>query len=138
MTDAMWLMDRGDTENAKASISGRGRDINDFAYQVKWNDLTFKYEWVGDKVEIERNENRKQIINAMKRLYEDDKEKNLEVRPNQVYKILEVKPQSKEAKNIARTMLRMAEGGEINKGSVYGTYTFYQPPQKDDIQHEHY
>ena len=30
MTDAMWMLDRGDGANSKASLKGRGRDILDF------------------------------------------------------------------------------------------------------------
>ena len=122
MTDAMWLIDRGDTENSKASITGRGRDIMDFSYEVKWNDQTWKYEYVGNKVEIERNENRASILNAMTCLYLQDQEKNRQVKPSQVYKYLDHKAQSKEAKNISRTMLRMCEGGEISTGSKFGNY----------------
>jgi RecA-family ATPase len=122
MTDAMWLIDRGDTENSKASITGRGRDIMDFSYEVKWNDQTWKYEFVGNKVEIERNENRASILNAMTCLYLQDQEKNRQVKPSQVYKYLDHKAQSKEAKNISRTMLRMCEGGEISTGSKFGNY----------------
>ena len=33
MTDAMWLIDRGDN-SPNASITGRGRDILDFQYAV--------------------------------------------------------------------------------------------------------
>jgi hypothetical protein len=122
MTDAMWLMDRGDTENAKASMTGRGRDIVDFSYEVKWNDQTYKYEWVGNKIEIERNENRALIINAMEGLFKTDPVKNAEVKPSQVYKFLGYKAQSKDAKNVSRTMLRMTEGGELHSGKQFGTY----------------
>ena len=131
MTDAFWLMDRGDTENAKASIQGRGRDINDFAYQVKWNDLTFKYEWVGDKAEIERNENRASILNAMKSLYLFNQKENFQVKPAQINKELGNKAQSRDAKNVSRTVLRMCEGGEIHSGSKYGTYKLPTTPTPD-------
>ena len=46
MTDAMWLIDRGDTIN-NASIVGRGRDINDFEYAVKWNADTWWRDFTG-------------------------------------------------------------------------------------------
>lgn len=67
MTDAMWLVDRGDV-SPNASITGRGRDILDFEYAVKWNDNTMTYDYVGNKVQIEINENRKMILDAMKEL----------------------------------------------------------------------
>ena len=128
MTDAFWLMDRGDTENAKASITGRGRDIVDFSYEVKWNDQTYKYEWIGNKIEIERNENRASIIYAMEGLFKTDPVKNAEVKPSQVYKFLDYKAQSKDAKNVSRTMLRMAEGGELHSGKKFGTYKLVKTP----------
>ena len=128
MCDAFWLMDRGDTENAKASITGRGRDIIDFSYEVKWNDQSFRYDWVGNKIEIERNENRASIIYAMEGLFKTDPVKNAEVKPSQVYKFLDYKAQSKDAKNVSRTMLRMAEGGELHSGKKFGTYKLVKTP----------
>ena len=38
MTDAMWLVDRGDV-SPNASITGRGRDILDFEYAVKCGEV---------------------------------------------------------------------------------------------------
>jgi len=132
MTDAMWLMDRGDTENSKASISGRGRDIMDFSYEVKWNHSTWKYDWVGNKIEIERNENRAMIINAMTELLAEDPEKNKEVKPSQVFRALGYKAQSKDAKNVSRTMLRMSESFEISKGSTFGRYCLNNQKKEHD------
>ena len=133
MTDAMWLIDRGDTANGKASITGRGRDISDFAYEVKWNDTTWRYDWVGHKEEIDRNENRASIINAMTMLYMEDPKKNIEVKPSQVYKYLDYAPQSKDAKNISRTMQRMLESFEICNGSKFGTYRLNQNIEKSEV-----
>ena len=135
MSDAMWLIDRGDTENAKASITGRGRDILDFQYEVKWDEAKWRYTFVGNKVEIERNENRAAIINAMTVLYTQDPEKNREVQPKQIYKFLEHKPQSREAKNISKTMKRMCESCEISSGKKYGTYTLNKLAP---TEHDHY
>ena len=133
MADSMWLIDRGDTENAKASITGRGRDILDFSYEVKWNETSWRYDWVGNKTEIERNENRASILNAMKCLYLENQEKNIQVKPSQVYKYLDHKPQSKEAKNISRTMLRMMEGGEIANGKKFGTYSLNELVNSEEV-----
>jgi len=133
MADSMWLVDRGDTENAKASITGRGRDILDFSYELKWNDQTWRYDFIGNKIEIERNENRASILNAMKCLYLENQEKNIEVKPSQVYKYLDHKPQSKEAKNVSRTMLRMCEGGEIISGKKFGTYSLNEVVASDEV-----
>ena len=133
MTDAMWLMDRGDTNNGKASITGRGRDINDFEYSVKWNEDTWIYDWVGNKVEMDLNENRSSILNAMKILYMEDPIRNEAVKPSQVYKYLDYKANSKDAKNVSRTMLRMLESFEISSGSKFGTYCLNSNKKEDVV-----
>jgi hypothetical protein len=62
------------------------------------------------------------IINAMTELLAESPEKNKEVKPSQVFRALGFKAQSKDAKNVSRTMLRMSESFEISKGSSFGTY----------------
>ena len=119
MTDAMWLIDRGDN-TPNASITGRGRDIMDFEYSVKWNDLTMTYDFVGNKTETELQENRKIIIDAMK--YFADKEGKKDVRPLDIIKYYGYTAQSKQGKNISRTMQRMAINFEIMSGVKYGYY----------------
>ena len=109
MTDAMWLIDRGDN-SPNASITGRGRDILDFQYAVKWNDETMTYDFVGNKFEIELNENRKMILDAMKELKRSGK---IEVRPIDIIKHLGATSNSKEGKRISRTIQRMASNYEI-------------------------
>jgi RecA-family ATPase len=119
MTDAMWLIDRGDN-SPNASITGRGRDILDFEYAVKWHDETMQYEYVGDKVLVELNENREVIIKAMtelSKLHKGDK-----VRPKDVNDLLGFATTSKEGKNISRTMQRMANNLEITKSTTFGRY----------------
>ncbi len=61
-------------------------------------------------------------------LYLSDPKKNNEVKPSQVYKYLDYKAQSKDAKNVSRTMLRMQEGGELHSGSKFGTYKLPSTP----------
>ena len=64
MTDFMWLIDRGD--NAKhASLTGRGRDINDFEYAVRWDSDQWRYKFDGNLQMVEMNENRREVIDAM-------------------------------------------------------------------------
>jgi hypothetical protein len=123
MTDAMWLLDRGDN-SPNASIIGRGRDIMDFEYAVKWHDETMRYEYVGDKVLVELNENRRVIIEAMEKLakLEDGKQ----VSPKNVNDLLGFNGTSKEGKNISRTMQRMADMMEIHK-LTYGKYELNRP-----------
>ena len=132
MTDAMWLIDRGDN-SPNASITGRGRDILDFQYAVKWNDETMTYDFVGNKFEIELNENRKMILDAMKELKRSGK---IEVRPIDIIKHLGATSNSKEGKRISRTIQRMASNYEIT--SVVGKYGLYKLNSEEDINHNHY
>ena len=46
ITDTMWLLDRGDNSDT-ASLVGRGRDIYDFEYSLKWNEESFRYDFSG-------------------------------------------------------------------------------------------
>ena len=132
MTDAMWVIDRGDN-SPNASITGRGRDILDFQYAVKWNDETMTYDFVGNKFEIELNENRKMILDAMKELKRSGK---IEVRPIDIIKHLGATSNSKEGKRISRTIQRMASNYEIT--SVVGKYGLYKLNSEEDINHNHY
>ena len=131
MTDAMWLVDRGDV-SPNASITGRGRDILDFEYAVKWNDNTMTYDYVGNKVQIEINENRKMILDAMKELKRTGKK---EVRPNDIQKFYSETANSKKGKNISRTMQRMADDFEINRTPKYGYYTLID---MNELNHDNY
>ena len=122
MTDAMWLIDRGDA-SSKASIIGRGRDINDFEYAVRWNESKWQYEFEGNLQMIEMNDNRREILDAMNAL------KNAgidEVHPRDVCKHYSVSTTSKDGRRISKTMQRMANDFEIYKGGKYGTYTLKQ------------
>ena len=77
MTDAMWLIDRGDTSK-NASITGRGRDIEDFEYAVKWNEDKYQYDFEGNLQIVEMNENRREVLdaNGIKSSSVEDKKKN--------------------------------------------------------------
>ena len=129
MTDAMWLIDRGDGQ-PNASIVGRGRDILDFEYAVKWHDETMRYEYVGDKVLVELNENRKVIIDAMTELA---KQGGVKVRPKDVNETLGFSNTSKEGKNISRTMQRMAYNLEITKSTTFGRYELNSSLNHEDF-----
>jgi len=131
MTDAMWLIDRGDN-TPNASIEGRGRDIMDFSYSVKWNADTWKFEYIGDKQETELNENRKKIIDAMS--YFADKEEKKDVKPSDIIKYFGVTASSKEGKNISRTMIRMSLAAEITSSDKYGFYHL----NKFNEEHNHF
>ena len=65
MSDAMWLMDRGDNSNS-AFVKGRGRDISDFEYSITWNPETWRYDFLGQANIIRLGETKKLIIDVMK------------------------------------------------------------------------
>ena len=117
ISDFMWLIDRGDNSN-QASIVGRGRDMNDFEYAVKWNEDKWQYDFTGNLQMVQLTENRRQVIDAMNVL---SKEKD-EIAPRDVCKYYEVSVQSKDGKRISKTMQRMEGDFELIKGQKFGTY----------------
>ena len=125
ISDFMWLIDRGDNSN-QASIIGRGRDMNDFEYAVKWNEDKWRYEFTGNLQMVQLTENRRQVIDAMKIL---SKEKD-EIAPRDVCKYYEVSVQSKDGKRISKTMQRMEGDFELIKGQKFGTYKL---PNKTEL-----
>ena len=122
MTDAMWLIDRGDTSK-NASITGRGRDIEDFEYAVKWNEDKYQYDFEGNLQIVEMNENRREVLDAMRELTNAGTE---EINPRDVCKYFNVSVTSKDGRRLSKTMQRMANDFEIWKGKKYGTYTLKQ------------
>jgi len=128
MTDAMWMLDRGDGLNSKASLKGRGRDILDFEYALTWNNETMSYSFEGNLDVINQNENRSEIIKAMTELHKDGVD---QIRPRDVAKHYGVTANSKDGRRMARTMQRMADQFEIIKGSKYGTYVYRSNKDKN-------
>ena len=122
MTDAMWLIDRGETAK-NASITGRGRDIVDFEYAVRWNEDKFQYDFEGNLQIVEMNENRREVLDAMLDLKNGGTE---EVHPRDVCKYFSVSVTSKDGRRLSKTMQRMANDFEIWKGQKYGTYRLKQ------------
>jgi hypothetical protein len=121
MTDFMWMLDRGDQGTA-ASLKGRGRDIEDFEYALTWNEKKWKYDCEGKLYEIQMQENRREILEAMKHFAYS--EKQLVVKPNEVANFLgqtSVKGKSR----ISKTMQRMLNSRDLIKGEVYGTYKLF-------------
>jgi len=116
--DAMWLVERGE-HGAQSTFTGRGRDIMDFEYALNWNDETWRYEFVGNLQEVKLNDNRKEIIDAMKAIAADGVK---DIRPRDVIKHCGFTAQSKEAAGISKTMQRMKSNFELVKGSKFGTY----------------
>ena len=129
MSDAMWLLDRGDNSNS-AFIKGRGRDIPDFEYSITWNPETWRYDFLGQASIIRLGDTKKLIIEAMKELHKADKE---DVTPQQVSKHLGYNSNSKDAQNISKTMQRMAGDLDIKK-TRYGFYKY----EELDLNHNHF
>ena len=117
IADFMWMIDRGDNSN-QASITGRGRDMNDFEYAVIWDEDKWQYEFTGNLQMVQLTENRRQVIDAMNFL---TKEKD-EIAPRDVCKYYQVSVQSKDGKRISKTMQRMEGDFELIKGQKFGTY----------------
>ena len=121
MTDAMWMLDRGDGINSKASLTGRGRDILDFEYALTWDNETMSYSFEGNLDVINQNENRSEITRAMRELHDGGLD---QIRPRDVAKHYGVTANSKDGRRMARTMQRMADQFELIKGLKYGTYIY--------------
>jgi hypothetical protein len=129
MSDAMWLLDRGDNSNS-AFIKGRGRDIADFEYSITWNPETWRYDFLGQASVIKLGDTKKLIIEAMKELHKAGKE---DVTPQHVSKHLGFNSNSKDGQNISRTMQRMAGDLDLKK-TRYGFYKY----EELDLNHDHF
>ena len=116
--DAMWLVERGE-HGAQSTFIGRGRDIMDFEYSLTWNEETWRYDWQGNLSEVNLNQNRKEVMDAMKELHKDGVK---DIRPRDVVKHNGYPAQSKEAARISKTMSRMLKNFELIKGDKFGTY----------------
>ena len=120
MTDAMWMLDRGKDSSTAASLLGRGRDIRDFEYALKWSDEHMKYSNEGSLDEVHLNENRQEILRAMMDLHQE----KLEVTPRDICKYYGLPLNSTDSRRISRTMQRMLKRSELSNGIKYGTYYY--------------
>jgi len=118
MSDAMWLCERGEN-GAQSTLIGRGRDIHDFEYSLNWNEETWRYDYIGNLSEVTLNDNRKEIIDAMKQITVQGGDL---IRPRDVIKHCGYPTNSKEASGISKTMQRMKNNYELIAGFKYGTY----------------
>ena len=118
--DTLWMLDKGDNSNA-ASVMGIGRDIHDFEYSLEWDDATWRYKNKGDLSDIKKLGTKGDIIEAMKTL---EGQGTKDIRPRTVVKHLGYSPQSKDSRNIAKTMQRMLEERELGRGDKYGVYVY--------------
>ena len=92
------------------------------------NQETWRYDFVGNLQEINLNDNRKEVIDAMKQLATEGLK---EVRPRDVAKHCGYTAQSKDSQRISKTMLRMKNSLEITKGEKFGTYKLVEVNQSN-------
>ena len=115
--DAMYMLDRDDV-GSRATLKGRGRNFQDFSFDLEWNINDLRYSYSGDSFLIRTEQNKKNIYIAMKSLAEEDKHS---VKPKDISSVLNLVTQ-KEKGNISKTMLRMKDRGELDQGDKYGEY----------------
>ena len=125
--DAMWLVERGE-HGVQSTLIGRGRDIMDFEYSLNWNQETWRYDWVGNLQEVNLNQNRREVIDVMREL---QKEELINIRPRDIVKHCGYGAQSRDARRISKTMLRMKKNLEIVKGDKFGTYKLVEVNQSN-------
>jgi len=108
ISDFFWMLDRGDNGDT-AFLKGRGRDMEDFEFGLKWNENTFRYEFEGTLVNVLMNATKKEIIEAMQMIQLE------ECQPKDVCSQLAYTKQ-KDKSRIAKTMQRMREKMELDYG----------------------
>jgi len=113
----MYMLDRDDV-GSRATLKGRGRNFQDFSFDLEWNINDLRYSYSGDSFLIRTEQNKKNIYIAMKSLAEEDKHS---VKPKDISSVLNLVTQ-KEKGNISKTMLRMKDRGELDQGDKYGEY----------------
>ena len=126
VTDAMFMLEREDATN-KGTFKGRGREIMDINIDLDWNakgDL--RYTYANDTVEKVFVDTKARVLVAMRDL---TLEGETNIKPKDVARFLDETKQ-KEKDLIKRTMNRMADKGELNKGDSYGTYKLKYPADK--------
>ncbi|WP_440679035.1 AAA family ATPase [Candidatus Pelagibacter sp. HIMB1517] len=114
ISDFFWMLDRGDNSET-AYVKGRGRDMEDFEYGLKWNENTWRYDFEGELKNVLMAETKKQIIDAMKLLPTDT------VKPSDVIKQMGATKKN-EKMNIQKTMQRMRNSMELDYGEGHGEY----------------
>ena len=91
----------------------------DFGFAVSWSSFTWSYHLEGELGLIHAAENKKEILKAMQELKKGGKE---DVFPRDVINYYSFSHNSKDARRIQKTMLRMKEKFELAEGSKWGTY----------------
>ena len=84
VTDAMYMLERDEGTN-QATFKGIGRNIAEFKMDIEWNNLTYKFDYVGDSYQRKTAKHKKDIFKAMVQL---TKEGTSCSKPADVFKVL--------------------------------------------------
>ena len=130
VTDAMFMLEREEGTN-QGTFKGRGREIADINFDLTWNEKNnFRYSYAADTAMKKFDDTRAEILIAMRDLTKEGQES---IAPKDVAKFLD-KTNKREKDLIKKTMQRMKDKYEIDKGQGYGTYKLIWPADriKDD------
>ena len=130
VTDAMFMLEREEGTN-QGTFKGRGREIADINFDLTWNEKNnFRYSYAADTAMKKFDDTRAEILIAMRDLTKEGQES---IAPKDVAKFLD-KTNKREKDLIKKTMQRMKDKYEIDKGQGYGTYKLVWPADriKDD------
>jgi len=122
VTDAMYMLEREEGTN-KATFKGIGRNIAEFKMDIEWNNLTYKFDYVGDSYQRQTAKHKKDIFKAMVVL---GKEGSSSVKPADVYKVLNLVTM-KEKNTCNKNMQRMKKRFELREGEAFGEYKLPYP-----------
>ena len=122
VTDAMYMLEREEGTN-KATFKGIGRNIAEFSLDIEWNNLTYKFDYVGDSYQRKTAKHKKDIFKAMVTL---GKQGDGSVKPADVYKVLNLVTM-KEKNACNKNMQRMRERFELREGEAFGEYKLAYP-----------
>ena len=117
VTDAMYMLEREEGTN-QATFKGIGRNIAEFKMDIEWNNLTYKFDYVGDSYQRKTAKHKKDIFKAMVQLAKDG---SSSVKPADVYKVLNLVT-NKEKAACQKNMERMRKKFELRVGDGFGTY----------------
>lgn len=115
ISDFFWMLDRGDNSET-AYVKGRGRDMEDFEYGLKWNEHTWRYDFEGELQHVLMSETKKNILEAMQLIQSDS------VKPADVMKQMGATKKN-EKMSIQKTMQRMRQSHELDYGDGHGEYS---------------
>ncbi|MBC8305767.1 MAG: AAA family ATPase [Pelagibacterales bacterium] len=122
VTDAMYMLEREEGTN-QATFKGIGRNIAEFKMDIEWNNLTYKFDYVGDSYLRKTAKHKKDIFKAMVALA---KQGSGSVKPADVYKVLNLVT-NKEKNTCNKNMQRMRKNHELREGEAFGEYKLPYP-----------